>query len=301
MNGTNFKFSVSMCVYGKDNAIHFDAAINSVIEQTVKPTEIVLVVDGPIPSLIETVIDKYIRQLRETAIDFKVIRLGKNVGHGEARRKGINHCSSSFIALMDADDLSVPKRFEKQMQYFVRHPEVSVVGGYITEFITAKSPTDTAKRVGNRIVPENDWEIKRYMRKRCPMNQVTVMFRKEDVSEVGGYMDWYCEEDYYLWIRLALAGKIFGNIPENLVYVRVGAEMYQRRGGIKYFKSEVKLQKLMFYKRMIGIVRFCMNVTERFILQVAMPNKIRSLVFQKLARKDTRCLLENSDNKSQCI
>lgn len=114
-------------------------------------------------------------------------------------------------------------------------------------------------------------------------------------------MDWYCEEDYYLWIRLALAGKIFGNIPENLVYVRVGAEMYQRRGGIKYFKSEVKLQKLMFYKRMIGIVRFCMNVTERFILQVAMPNKIRSLVFQKLARKDTRCLLENSDNKSQCI
>lgn len=117
------------------------------------------------------------------------------------------------------------------------------------------------------------------------MNQVTVMFKKDDISEVGGYIDWYCEEDYYLWIRLVLAGKKFGNIPETLVNVRVGKKMYQRRGGWKYFKSEFGIQKLMLQNNIIGILRFVLNVGERFIIQVLLPNKVRGFVFQKLARK----------------
>lgn len=277
-------FSVSMCVYGKDNPIHFDAAIESVIKQTVKPSEIVLTIDGPIPDTVERVIKKYQEILSNTNTLYKVIRLEKNMGHGEARRICFDHCSYDLIALMDADDLSVPTRFEKQVAYITNHPDVSVVGGYITEFISVDDPTDISQKAGSRIVPETDEDIKQYMKKRCPMNQVTVMFKKGDVAEVGGYIDWYCEEDYYLWIRLALAGKQFGNIPENLVNVRVGEEMYQRRGGLKYFKSEAGIQKLMFQKRMIGFPRYMINVGERFVLQALMPNNVRGWVFQKLAR-----------------
>ena len=279
------EFSVSMCVYGGDNAANFDASIESVINQTCQPAEIVLTVDGPIPSSIEKVIKKYSGLLKDGNIDFKIIRLENNVGHGEARRICFDNCSFDIIALMDADDLSLEKRFERQMDFLSLHPEVSVVGGYIEEFITQEKPFDTTQTAGMRIVPVTDQDIKEYMRKRCPMNQVTVMFRKRDVIEVGGYIDWYCEEDYYLWIRLALAGKKFGNIAETLVKVRVGADMYQRRGGAKYFKSEAKLQKYMLDKKMISIPRYFINVGERFVLQVVMPNKIRGLVFQKLARK----------------
>ncbi len=278
------EFSVSMCVYGGDNAAHFDAALSSVIEQTLKPTEIVLTVDGPIPESIEAVINKY-QQTMNGSIAFKVIRLEKNVGHGEARRVCFDNCSCDLIALMDADDISVPERFQKQIHYFSDHPDVSVVGGYITEFITADDPMDISQKAGSRIVPEADEEIKQYMKKRCPMNQVTVMFKKDDVAEVGGYIDWYCEEDYYLWIRLALAGKQLGNIPENLVNVRVGEEMYQRRGGWRYFKSEARLQKLMLDKKIISCGRFLINLGERLVLQVLMPNKIRGLLFQIVARK----------------
>lgn len=278
------EFSVSMCVYGGDNAAHFDAALLSVIKQSLKPTEIVLTVDGPIPETIETVIRKY-QQTIDGSVAFKVIRLEKNVGHGEARRVCFDNCSYPLIALMDADDLSVSDRFQKQIQYFANNPDTSVVGGYITEFITADNPTDISQKAGMRVVPETDHDIKEYMKKRCPMNQVTVMFKKNDVAEVGGYIDWYCEEDYYLWIRLALAGKKFGNIPENLVNVRVGAEMYQRRGGWKYFKSEAGIQKLMLKKKMIGFPRYVINVGERFVLQALLPNKVRGWIFQKLARK----------------
>lgn len=273
------KFSVSMCVYGGDNPEFFDVAIDSIVDQTVPPNEIVLTVDGPIPATIESVIEKYRNQLSGSQIQFQIVYLEKNLGHGEARRICFEHCSCDLIALMDADDLSVPDRFEKQLAVFEKNPDLSIVGGNIHEFIG--TPDNC---VGKRIVPETDGEIKVYMKKRCPMNQVTVMFRKADIAEVGGYIDWFCEEDYYLWIRLALAGKRFANVPENLVNVRVGEEMYQRRGGWKYFCSEAKLQGFMLKKSMIGLPRYFINVAQRLVLQVLMPNKLRGFIFQKFAR-----------------
>ena len=274
----NLKFSVSMCVYGGDNAQYFDEALSSVVNQTVNPTEIVLVVDGPIPDTTEEVIQKYREELED--IRFRVHYLENNMGHGEARRICFERCEYDLIALMDADDLAVSNRFEKQLAHFSLYPELSIVGGNIHEFIG--TPDNC---VGKRLVPQTDAEIKEYMKRRCPMNQMTVMFKKQDIAAVGGYKDWFCDEDYYLWIRLALGGYHFGNIPENLVNVRVGKDMYQRRGGMKYFKSEAKLQKLMLEKKMIGFPRYLINVSERFVLQVLMPNKLRGFIFQKLARE----------------
>lgn len=275
----NQKFSVSMCVYGGDDPVFFDDAVGSIVDQTVKPSEIVLTVDGPIPEKIQQVIRKYQEQLDTTTIVFKVVYLEKNMGHGEARRICFENCSHELIALMDADDLSVPERFEKQLTYFENDPELSIVGGNIQEFVGVPENC-----VGKRIVPEKDADIKTYMKKRCPMNQVTVMFRKKDVAEVGGYVDWYCDEDYYLWVRMALGEKKFANVVDNLVNVRVGKEMYQRRGGWKYFKSEAKLQSFMLKKGVIRVPRYLVNVSERLILQVLMPNKVRGFLFQKLAR-----------------
>lgn len=269
------RFSVSMCVYGGDNANNFDLALESVYNQTLPPDEVVLVVDGPVPNIIDEVIKKY-----EEHNGFKIIRLAVNSGHGEARRIGLENCSNELVALMDSDDISVRDRFEKQICVFKNDDSVSIVGGQIKEFIDS-----TENVVGVRNVPLKDAEIKDYMRKRCPMNQVTVMFKKSDVQSVGGYIDWYCEEDYYLWIRMALAGLKFANIDSNLVYVRVGEKMYQRRGSVKYFASEAKLQKYMLKNGVINFVTYAVNVTERFVLQVLMPNKLRGWVFQKFARK----------------
>lgn len=273
------KFSASMCVYGGDNPEFFDMAVDSIVDQTVPPNEIVLTVDGPIPAAISSVIEKYRNQLSRSQIQFQVVYLEKNLGHGEARRICFEHCGCDLIALMDADDLSVPDRFEKQLAVFEENPDLSIVGGNIHEFI------GTPKNcVGKRNVPETDTDIKLYMKKRCPMNQVTVMFRKETVQKAGGYLDWFCDEDYYLWVRMALSGCQFANVPENLVNVRVGEEMYSRRGGWKYFCSEAKLQRFMLKKGIIGLPRYAVNVGERFVLQVLMPNKLRGVLFRKLAR-----------------
>lgn len=271
---TKIPFSVSMCVYEGDNPNHFEVAVKSILNQTVQPTEIVLVVDGPVSSKLDSIIKTF-----EQMTVFNVIRLEKNQGHGNARRIGLDACKYDLVALMDSDDISVPDRFEKQIKIFESNKSVSVVGGIICEF------TDNINNViGRRLVPENDAEIKKYMKKRCPMNQVTVMFNRKDVDMVGGYIDWYCEEDYYLWIRMCLAGKLFYNIQETLVNVRVGNEMYKRRGGWKYFNSELKLQLFMKKNGVISSLTFFVNTVQRLVVQVFLPNKIRGLVFKKFAR-----------------
>lgn len=270
-----YKFSVSMCVYKGDNPVHFKEAVDSILNQTVLPAEVVLVEDGPVTEELEAIIKEY-----EKSPIFKVIRSAENRGHGEARRISMEHCTCDLIALMDADDISMINRFEKQIACFEQMPELSVVGGHISEFMGEQENV-----IGRREVPQEDKEIKQYLKIRCPMNQVTVMFRKNDVEEVGGYLDWFCEEDYYLWARLFLADKKFYNVQEVLVNVRVGAEMYQRRGGWKYFKSEAEFQKYLLSNKIIGVPQYIYNVLVRLFIQLLMPNWLRGFVYRKLARQ----------------
>ena len=269
------KFSVSMCVYGRDNPEWFRTAVDSILNQTAAPSEVVLVVDGPVPDELDAVIKEY-----EINPIFNVIRFAENQGHGNARRAGLAACTNELVALMDADDISVPDRFEKQLALLRADSTLDIVGGNITEFMD--SPDNV---VAKREVASTDAEIKQYMKKRCPMNQMTVMFKKASVDSVGGYIDWYCDEDYYLWLRMALADMKFANTPDVLVNVRVGREMYRRRGGWKYFSSEAKLQRYMRKNGLIGFGTYLTNVAKRFIVQVLLPNRLRGWVFKKFARK----------------
>lgn len=269
-------FSVCMSVYKNDKPADFLVALRSIYNQTVSPDDIVLVVDGPIGEDLQ----KSIATLESEISVLNVVWLPTNQGHAVARQTALMAAKNDLVAVMDADDISVPNRFEKQLKVFEQHQDVTVVGGLINEFIGQPSNV-----VGIRIVPEQDADIKAYLKSRCPMNLVTVMMRKTHLQKVGGYIDWYCEEDYYLWIRLAMAGYKFYNIQENLVDVRVGEEMYQRRGGWRYFKSEAKLQHYMWQHKVIGFARYIYNVSVRFAVQVAMPNSLRGWVFRTFARK----------------
>lgn len=272
--GNQREFSAAMCVYGKDNPQWFCEAMDSLLAQTVCPSEIVLVVDGPIPCELGTIVSDY-----EQNRIIKVVWLPENRGHGEARRAAIETCTHELVALMDADDISLPTRFEKQLAVMTAESAPSIVGGNIAEFIG-----DATNIVAYRNLPSKGKELVAYLKKRCPFNQMTVMFKKSDVQRVGGYLDWFCNEDYYLWLRMHLAGMTFANIPEVLVNVRVGKDMYKRRGGWRYFKSEAKLQNYMRTNKIIGLPTFLMNVAKRFVVQVLLPNSLRGYVFKKFAR-----------------
>ncbi len=212
-------------------------------------------------------------------VTFSAIYLKVNCGHGKARRTGLDACIHELVALMDADDICVSTRFEQQLNIYCKH-NLDIVGGNISEFI---GTIDNV--VAYRNVPTADADIKRYMKKRCPFNQMTVMFKKSAVQRAGGYMDWYCNEDYYLWLRMAQNGCVMCNTGTVLVNARVGKEMYRRRGGWKYFQSEARLQRYMLQKKIIGPGTYLVNVAKRFVVQVLLPTRLRGWVFKKFARK----------------
>lgn len=270
-------FSVCMSVYKNDKPAEVAVALGSLINQSASPTEIVLVVDGPIPTALSSVLDDFVGKYTDL---FNIIRLPKNKGLGNALKLATEAAKYELIARMDSDDICLPGRFEKQLECFEQIPDLSIVGGTISEFI------DTPDNVvGHRVCPLTDVEIKEYMKSRCGFNHMSVMFRKSEVLRVGNYQDWFWNEDYYLWIRMLLGGCKFANLPDVLVNVRVGKDMYARRGGWKYFKSEAKLQHYMWINGVIGNGRYLYNVAIRFAVQVAIPNSVRGWVFRTFARK----------------
>ncbi len=210
----------------------------------------------------------------------KVIQLSTNQGHGVARRTALAACAYELVALMDADDISVPKRFEMQLAAFAATPQADIIGGQITEFTA-----DPAHPTGMRQVPLTDSALKKYLKKRCPFNQVSVMFKKSAIEKAGGYQDWYCNEDYYLWARMALKGAVFANVPDVLVNVRTGMQMSARRGGWQYFKSETALQVFLWANNLIGLPRLVYNILLRLGGEVVLPNCLRVYAFKLLRRK----------------
>lgn len=273
------KYSVLMSLYAKEKPEFLRQAIQSMVDQTLMPDEILIVKDGPVTDALQAVLDSFQEKYPEL---FTIAGYEENRGLGYALNFGLGYVRNELVARMDTDDISKPDRCETQLQYFREYPEVDIVGGDITEFID-----EEANVVGRRAVPVADAEIREYMKKRCAMNHVSVMYKKTVIQAVGGYQDWFWNEDYYLWIRAWLKNAVFANTGTVLVNVRVGEEMYQRRGGKKYYDSEIGLQKYMLRHKMIGMPVYIENVLKRFIVQRLLPNSVRGWVFRTFAREKT--------------
>lgn len=281
------KISVLMSVYKNDIAQNVKTAVESIINQTFRPSQVVIVVDGPVPD--ETT--KTLEELKELYSEVEIYPLEQNVGLGNALKEGMTHCGNEIVARMDSDDIAVEDRFEKQIKKFEEDSELSIVGSNIAEFIGDKDNV-----VSIRSVPEKHEDICKYLKKRCPFNHMTVMFKKSEVEKAGGYLHWFYNEDSYLWARMYLAGCKFANIPENLVYARINEATFQRRGGYKYYKSERDLFKFMYKNKIIGWGEYQKAKTIRFVIQVLMPNSVRKYVFLKMMRKKPQTMIEEKYN-----
>ena len=272
------KFSVCTSVYKNDKPEFVRVALDSMlVHQSVKPDEIVFVQDGPVPDDLSSLLSEYEGKYSDV---MHIIRLEKNGGLGNALRLGVENAKYDIIARMDSDDICMPDRFEKQLAYLEAHPECDIVGGQITEFIDAPDNI-----VGKREVPCSNEAIYQYMRSRCALNHPTVMFKKKSVLDAGNYKDWFWNEDYYMWIRMMENGCVFANLPDVLVNMRSGIDQYGRRGGKKYFDSEIGIKKLMLEKGMINRREYVVNYIQRFVIQLMLPNSVRGWVFRTFARK----------------
>jgi len=204
----------------------------------------------------------------------------KNRGLGAALAIAVEAAQYPYLARMDADDIAVPDRFEKQLRFLEQHPDVAAVGGMIEDF-----SSDPNHVTGRRIVPLESEDIHRYMRSRNGMNHVTVMFKKEELLRVGNYQPFHLNEDYYLWVRMIQQGCQLMNIPDVLVRVRAEKEQVDRRGGFPYFRDQYRVFKYMLNTGFISWPRFLLNICERGTVQLLMPLSVRCWFYQRFLRK----------------
>ncbi len=268
-------FSVLCSIYANERPAYFRTAMQSIIDQTVPPAEIVLVKDGPLTDELEAVISRLVTDHPSL---FKIVGLKSNVGLGLALQAGLSHCTHDIIARVDTDDICTRDRFEKQLHILATRPSIDVVSSWIDEF-----SDDPSNIISTRRVPEYHPGIVAFAKKRNPINHPAVVFRKESVLKAGGYQHHVFFEDYYLWVRLILSGAVFYNCQESLMYFRTSKDMYKRRGGMKYIRSEIKLQFKFLQMHFITFPQFTQNILYRIFFRIV-PNKLRSKLYKTILR-----------------
>lgn len=270
----DINYSVLMSVYYKEKAQNLSAAINSVLNQSVKTNDFVIVCDGGLTEELENILEYYSKHNK----CIHIYRLKENKGLGNALNYGIKKCINNLVGRMDSDDISHVDRFKYLLdEYKATHADV--IGGYIEEFYQ-----DIGDIKNIRIVPLTMNEIKEKIKRRNPINHVTVLMNKKAVEDVGGYLDLPYLEDYYLWVRMIQHNKKICNINQILVYVRTGKEMYNRRGNKKQIKGWYVLQKLMKEINIVSRVDMILNMISITVF-VFLPSNFKKIIYEHILRK----------------
>lgn len=263
-------FSVLMSIYCKENPDWFRKALDSIFFQTIQPTEIVLVEDGPLTAELYAVIDEYSRKYPI----FKIVVNGKNLGLGLALQKGVLACKNEIIARMDTDDLLPIDRFEKQIQKM--EEGYDVVSCWSTLFLN-----DRSNVIAVKTRPEHHDDIVKLAHSRSPICHAAAFMRKSAVLKAGNYQHRQYYEDYNLWVRMILAGSKFYNVQESLYEVRTTQDQLNRRAGFSYLKNELKYLKEFYTLGFYNFGDLLKNSIIRIVARL-MPGSMREMVFKKI-------------------
>ncbi|WP_246504776.1 glycosyltransferase [Microvirga antarctica] len=229
-----FTVSVLMSTYAAESASNLEAALDSIERQSVRPNQLVLVIDGPICGEQEAVIA---RHCEESGIATILVRLPHNRGLAEAMNAGLKRCTGEFVMRMDSDDISEPDRVERQLIYAQAHRDIDVISSWSEEFFEDGAPSQL------KVSPTSHDAIIRALHWRNILVHPTVLIKKTALVAVDGYRATYGRlEDYDLFVRLALAGAKFHVIPKALVKVRSSTAQRGRRGGLNYVLNEMRFR-----------------------------------------------------------
>ena len=251
------KLAVIMAVYYGDKPLYLSEAIKSIFNQTVTPDQFIIVCDGPISKKLHDVINAYL-----DIYPIKVYFLKENKGRGAARNFAIQKSDADLIFIMDADDICLPERIEKQLK-FLNLNQADIIGGIIEEF---KQQPGDLKKVRN--VPEMHESVLKFVPFRTPFNHVTIMFTKKLFLEIGGYKELNYVEDWDFAARALLNGSIFYNLQETLVYARVNEK---RDYNYNYLKEELNLIRFMYLKDLANFKQTVISIIMR-CLKFSMPS-----------------------------
>lgn len=266
-----------MSIYHKEDPHYFNLCMISILEnQTIIPSEIILVKDGCLTTELDSAIESWQNKYKI----LKIIPLKENIGLGKALNAGLAACSYEWIFRMDTDDICAPDRFEKQIIFIKNNPDIDIFSGSIIEFEkNYLNPNDTKIKS----LPTTHKDIIKFSKYRSPFNHMCVAYKKSVIESVGNYQHHPWMEDYNLWIRVLAAGYKSANLSDNLLYARAGKAMLIRRQGWDYVESEWKLLKL---KRQLNFQFFPLSILIFIARSIPrlLPIKILEFIYYNLRK-----------------
>lgn len=236
--------SVLLSVYKKEKPEYLKQALDSVwASQTLKPNQIVLVEDGPLPKELEEEIDNSkLRIENSSSTVMTVVKLPVNGGLTKALNEGLKYVTGDLIARMDSDDISEAHRFERQVAYLESHPDVDIISGSLQEFDTEHECLNV------RHYPLTHEECVKFIVKACPLAHPSVMMRRRIFDEGLKYDERYrMSQDIKLWYDAVLAGYRLGNIQEVTLFFRREGDVFRRRSRAKAW-NEFKIYMNGIYR-----------------------------------------------------
>lgn len=268
-------YSVLISVYQNDKPEFVKTAIDSMLNQTLKPVQMVIVIDGEITTQLRLLIDLYSKKFTKS---FNIIKNKNNLGLGLALNEGLKYIKTDYIIRMDSDDYSHPYRAEKLLSYMNQNPEINILGSYIGEFISNRNQIE---RIIKYPLFKNHLDAYNYYRDF--IGHASVCIKTELLKSVNGYKDLLFFEDTYLWLRLAKMKNNFHSIQEVLYLARIGDGFYERRSGFDYFKMELNAFKVFKNENLISNFSFYSNIFLRLIIRI-LPISFLKYVYQFFLR-----------------
>ena len=265
-----------MSLYVKEKPAYLPLAIDSMLAQTVKPDEIIIVEDGPLNDELYAIVERYKSSYPEL---FTIVKNETNLGLGLALNRGLSVARNELVARMDTDDISKPDRCEKQLKVFEKDPELAIVGAWVDEF--GESPDNI---LSTRAVPETSDAIYRFAKRRSAFNHPVVMYKKSIVLENGGYSDLRRNQDVDLFGRMLFAGCIAYNIPESLLWFRSNVDLSKRRKSWQNTKTYIKTIKKFWKMGYSGFFDYLIVAIAQTGMYL-MPVKVQNGVYKVFLRK----------------
>ena len=263
-------FSVLISIYKKENPHWLKEALDSVFVQTIQPSEIVMVKDGPLTDELEAVLSEY--SAKYPIFNFVVNET--NLGLGLALQKGVLDCKNEIIARMDTDDIIPSDRFEKQLTKI--EEGYDVVSCWSQLFIG-----DRSNVIAVKTRPENHEDIVKLAHRRSPVCHAAAFMRKSAILRAGNYQHRQYYEDYNLWVRMIQSGAKFYNVQEVLYDVRTTEEQLRRRGGWAYLKNELNYLREFYDMGFYSWKDLFVNANIRIAARL-MPQGVREFMFKKI-------------------
>lgn len=265
-----------MSVYEKEKSEYLKQAIDSMMNQTCKPEQFVIVEDGRLNDELYSVLDDFSRKYPNIICR---LSLECNCGLGVALDKGLEICRNNLVARMDSDDVAVEDRCEKQLKLFKENPSLSIVSGCIAEFIG-----DINNVVSIRDVPERHEAIRRRMRTRSAFNHPAVMYKKAEVILAGGYGNLKRKQDHDLFSRMMNNGSRAYNIQDIILYFRADEYNLKRRKSWVNCRSYMVAQWSLYKRHECSLLDLLYVDLAQLFFYFA-PSKIVDLLTKKKLRK----------------